>query len=137
MDKTSQIPAAHFMKCPFCHPSPSDIKFSNELCYAREDSFPVSPGHMLVIPFRHVADLFEIKDDERTAMFELLWLVRDRSLEALSPDGFNVGINAGEAAGQTVMHVHLHIIPRFKGDVADPRGGVRWIIPAKARYWPG
>ncbi len=125
------------MKCPFCNPSPSDIKFSNELCYAREDAFPVSPGHMLIIPFRHIADFFEIKDDERMAMFELLWLVRDRALEALSPGGFNVGVNAGEVAGQTVMHVHLHLIPRFKGDVADPRGGVRWIIPAKARYWPG
>ena len=122
------------MKCPFCHPGPSEIKLRNDLCYVREDSFPVSPGHMLVIPFRHVADFFEIMDDERTAMFELLWLARDRSLETLSPGGFNVGINAGEVAGQTVMHVHLHLIPRFDGDVADPRGGVRWIFPEKAQY---
>lgn len=111
------------------------MKFSNELWYAREDAFPVSPGHMLVIPFRHIADFFEINDNERTAMFELLWQVRDRSIESLSPAGFNVGVNAGEAAGQTVMHVHLHLIPRFKGDVTDPRGGVRWVVPTKACYW--
>ena len=127
----------HHMKCPFCSPVPSDIKLRNELCYAREDAFPVSPGHTLIVPFRHVADFFELKEDEVKAMLELLWRVRDRALEALKPGGFNVGVNAGEVAGQTVMHVHLHLIPRFKGDVADPRSGVRWIIPTKARYWPG
>jgi diadenosine tetraphosphate (Ap4A) HIT family hydrolase len=127
---------SHFSDCPFCSPAHSVIKFSNELCYAREDAFPVSPGHMLIIPFRHFAGFFEIRDDEHTAMFELLRQVRHEALKAFKPDGFNVGINAGEAAGQTVMHVHLHLIPRFRGGIADPRGGVRWIIPAKARYWP-
>jgi diadenosine tetraphosphate (Ap4A) HIT family hydrolase len=123
------------MNCPFCNPGPPAIKFSNQLCYAREDGFPVSPGHLLIIPFRHVPDFFDLSEEERTATFELLWVAKGKLSEALKPGGFNVGVNAGKVAGQTVMHVHLHLIPRFAGDVDDPRGGVRWIIPGKARYW--
>jgi diadenosine tetraphosphate (Ap4A) HIT family hydrolase len=123
------------MKCPFCNPSPALFKFSNQLCYARDDGFPVSPGHLLIIPFRHVPDFFDLSEGERTAIFELLWVAKSKLSEALKPGGFNVGVNAGQVAGQTVMHVHLHLIPRFAGDVADPRGGIRWIVPGKARYW--
>ena len=123
------------MKCPFCHPVASAIKFRNELCFAKEDGFPISPGHMLIIPFRHVGDFFEITEPERTAMMELLWVVRNNLQASINPGAFNVGVNAGEIAGQTVPHVHLHLIPRYQGDIPDPRGGVRWIIPEKARYW--
>lgn len=123
------------MACPFCNPGPTAIKLSNQLSYAREDGFPVSPGHLLIIPLRHVSDFFDLTEEERTAMFELLWVAKKHLSEALKPGGFNVGVNAGEVAGQTVMHVHLHLIPRYAGDVPDPRGGVRWVIPEKGRYW--
>ncbi len=80
------------MACPFCNPGPTAIKFSNQLCYAREDGFPVSPGHSLIIPFRHVPDFFDLTEEERTAMFDLLWVVKNKLSEALKPGGFNVGV---------------------------------------------
>jgi diadenosine tetraphosphate (Ap4A) HIT family hydrolase len=94
----------------------------------------VSPGHTLVIPNRHVASFFEISDEEQA---EVLAAVREAKLALdadLHPDGFNIGLNVGPAAGQTVMHAHVHVIPRFQGDVADPRGGVRHCIPGRGFY---
>ena len=99
------------------------------------DGFPVSPGHTLVIPRRHVGSLFDLETRERDALFDLLAAAR-RDLESeLGPAGYNIGINDGPAAGQTVPHLHVHLIPRFAGDRADPRGGVRWIFPELADYW--
>ena len=99
------------------------------------DGFPVSPGHSLVIPKRHVGSFFEVSAEERLALLELLDQAK-QSVQAQShPDGFNIGINDGPAAGQTVPHLHIHLIPRYRGDLADPRGGVRWVIPDKADYW--
>jgi diadenosine tetraphosphate (Ap4A) HIT family hydrolase len=99
------------------------------------DGFPISPGHTLIIPKRHVDSFFEISQEERDALLDLLDQAKKVIDAELSPDSFNIGINDGPAAGQTVPHLHIHLIPRFKGDQDDPRGGVRWIIPEKAKYW--
>ena len=110
------------------------------------DGFPVTPGHTLIVPKRHVSSFFEATRKEQTAMLELLADMRQILLNpsqpplnivgSLSvPDGFNIGVNDGAAAGQTVMHMHIHLIPRYAGDTEDPRGGVRWIMPEKAPYW--
>lgn len=104
---------------------------------AIRDGFPVSPGHTLVIPRRHVASLAELTADEAGAIWSLLAEARSGLDAEFRPDGYNVGVNDGRAAGQTVMHLHVHLIPRYEGDRADPRGGVRWIFPDKADYWTG
>ena len=122
------------LTCPFCNPSPEDIVLENDLCYARYDRYPVSPGHLLLIPYRHVADFFDATDAEEIA---LLALVRDAKTlldGRFRPDGYNIGVNVRAAAGQTVMHLHVHVIPRYAGDVDDPRGGVRGAIPEKRAY---
>ncbi|HWI60035.1 MAG TPA: HIT family protein [Bacillota bacterium] len=120
--------------CPFCSPPAEQIVLSNACCYARYDRYPVSPGHLLIIPFRHVADFFNLTEEERKAAFELLWQAKAKLESELHPDGFNVGVNVGETAGQTVMHVHIHLIPRYVGDMERPEGGVRGVIPEKRVY---
>jgi diadenosine tetraphosphate (Ap4A) HIT family hydrolase len=121
--------------CPFCHLEASRIRLENEFAAAFHDAFPIAEGHTLVVPKRHVASLFDLSEEEQAALWRLVALVRAKLMAELKPDGFNVGVNDGPAAGQTVMHAHLHVIPRRAGDVADPRGGVRWIVPGKAQYW--
>jgi diadenosine tetraphosphate (Ap4A) HIT family hydrolase len=121
--------------CPFCHLAQSRVHLESEFAAAFLDAFPVSEGHTLVVPKRHVASLFDLPEAEQAALWRLVALVRGKLLAELQPDGFNLGVNDGAAAGQTVMHAHVHIIPRRTGDVADPRGGVRWVLPAKAPYW--
>lgn len=108
---------------------------ANDHALAIMDGFPLSPGHALVIPRRHIASLFEATKDEREALLDLLEQTRTELIGQYNPDGFNIGINDGAYAGQTVMHLHIHLIPRYKGDQQDPRGGVRWIFPNKAVYW--
>ena len=103
---------------------------------AIRDAFPVSPGHTLLVPRRHVGSLFDLTVVEWVELGQLLAQVRTALQAEFRPDGFNVGINDGTAAGQTVMHLHVHLIPRYRGDRPDPRGGIRWIFPDKARYWP-
>ena len=107
----------------------------NELAFAISDGFPVGPGHTLVIPRRVVPTWFEASRDEQLAMLDLVDEVKGVLDAQLQPDGYNVGFNAGAAAGQTVMHLHMHVIPRFAGDAEDPRGGVRWVLPKHAAYW--
>lgn len=119
-------------ECPFCTQENAILR--NELAHVRHDKHPVNPGHLLVIPHRHVADFFDTTREEKFAVIALLDEAKQYLAKKYSPDGYNVGINVGEAAGQTVMHVHLHLIPRFKGDAPDPRGGVRGVIPAKQSY---
>lgn len=121
--------------CPFCSPGDEDIVLQNALCYARHDRYPVTNGHLLIIPFRHEANFFSLTEEERTAAVELLWRAQSELGSRFAPDGFNVGVNVGEAAGQTILHAHIHLIPRSLGDIPDPRGGIRWIIPQKAAYW--
>lgn len=122
-------------ECPFCRLGEGEIVLANELALAISDRFPVTPGHSLVIPRRHVVSFFETTAEEREAIFDLVGKVRERLVVERQPDAFNMGINDGVAAGQTVMHLHVHLIPRYADDTEDPRGGVRWIMPVKAPYW--
>ena len=118
--------------CPFCNPD--DILLENDLAFAKYDLYPVSPGHVLVVPKRHTASWFDLTPAEQTAMFALADQTKKLLDERYAPAGSNLGINCGEAAGQTIMHVHLHIIPRYFGDVPNPRGGIRAVIAAKQDY---
>jgi diadenosine tetraphosphate (Ap4A) HIT family hydrolase len=113
---------------------PSEWVDSNDLAFAIRDKFPVSPGHTLVIPKRVIATWWEATREEQQAIFDLVDRVKEMLDHELSPDGYNVGFNAGAAAGQTVDHLHIHVIPRYAGDMADPRGGVRHVIPSKGNY---
>jgi diadenosine tetraphosphate (Ap4A) HIT family hydrolase len=122
-------------QCPFCTLPPDRIVAQSALALAVRDAFPVSPGHTLIVPRRHVGSFFEVSAEERAEMLALLDAAKAQIEAANRPDGYNVGINDGAAAGQTVAHLHMHLIPRYRGDVADPRGGVRWVIPTKADYW--
>jgi diadenosine tetraphosphate (Ap4A) HIT family hydrolase len=121
--------------CPFCTLPAERIVSKTQSALVIRDGFPISPGHTLVIPKRHVGSFFELTSEEHKEMFVLLTQAKATLDKELQPDAYNIGINDGTAAGQTVPHVHMHLIPRFKGDRADPRGGVRWIIPEKADYW--
>ena len=124
------------MGCVFCDRlAAGDLEAENELAAAFPDAFPLTRGHTLVVPRRHEAKYFALSAAEQTAMWRLVNTVRARVEGELHPDGYNLGVNVGQAAGQTVGHVHIHLIPRYAGDVDDPRGGIRWIIPARARYW--
>lgn len=105
-----------------------------ELSFAVYDGYPVSKGHMLILPKRVVADYFDLTEDERRACWSLVVFMKGFLEEKYHPEGFNIGINVGEVAGQTVGHVHIHLIPRYKGDHPKPRGGVRAVIPEKADY---
>lgn len=118
--------------CPFC--SAGDVVHRNRLAYVCFDKYPANPGHCLIIPFRHVADFFATTEAEREAMFALADYAKQMLDQDFKPGGFNLGINVGEVAGQTVPHVHLHLIPRYAGDVENPRGGVRGVIPARQKY---
>lgn len=120
--------------CPFCALPEEAIVWSSALSAAIRDRYPVSPGHTLVIPRRHVATYFEATDEERADLCRGVTELKAGLDDELRPDGYNLGFNAGEAAGQTVMHLHIHLIPRFRGDVADPRGGVRGVIPSRQQY---
>lgn len=121
--------------CPFCPPDEDRVWLDDERGWVLWDAFPVTEGHTLVVPRKHVASLYELTPEEQAAMWRLVADARQQLIDQLHPDGFNIGLNDGLAAGQTVLHVHIHIIPRRHGDVPDPRGGVRWILPDKARYW--
>jgi diadenosine tetraphosphate (Ap4A) HIT family hydrolase len=122
-------------ECPFCHLAEDRIWLQTDSAFALVDNFPVSPGHTLVIPGDHVEVVSELPENDLNELWSLVAHVRKLLREKYKPDGFNIGINEGKAAGQTVAHAHIHIIPRFNGDVPDPRGGIRWVIPDKAKYW--
>ncbi len=124
--------------CPFCQIDSKRIIHQNLYGFSVRDGFPVSQGHSLVIPKRHTGSFFDLSKAEQHALLELLEqcktdLCRIEGRQEIS--AFNIGINDGTAAGQTVPHCHIHLIPRYEGDVKDPRGGVRWVIPEKADYW--
>ena len=125
----------HDLTCLFCSIPPERVIASNNLAYAIRDGFPVTPLHTLVIPQRHVDDYFGLTQAELQACHELLTQLRRGVLvEDAGVEGFNVGMNAGAVAGQTIFHCHIHLIPRRKGDVENPRGGVRHVIPGKGFY---
>jgi diadenosine tetraphosphate (Ap4A) HIT family hydrolase len=123
------------LECLFCNLARERIVASNSLAFAIRDGYPISPGHTLAIPIRHVGSYFDLSPQEHDALFEILHEQKGVLDVDFSPQAYNIGINDGPAAGQTVPHLHVHLIPRYRGDVADPRGGVRWVLPAKARYW--
>ena len=122
-------------ECPFCERKTTAIVHENTSAYAMYDSSPVTPLHALVIPKRHVPDYFDLSYKELSDCHELLRLLRDE-IQNQDPSvrAFNVGINVGKTAGQTIFHCHIHLIPRRSGDVEDPRGGIRHVIPGKGFY---
>lgn len=125
-------------ECPFCFPKDDRIAFEDRLTRGLWDAFPVSPGHLLLVPRRHVPTWFDATAEEQAAL--MAGVGRGRELIAsrhAAPDGFNIGINVGQAAGQTVFHLHVHLIPRYKDDIPDPRGGIRHVIPGKGNYLGG
>jgi len=119
--------------CPFCNVE-REIILESEMSFAIYDGYPVNEGHVLIIPKRHTANYFDLSLEEQKGCIELLNLVKGIVQEKYNPAGFNVGININEAAGQTVPHVHIHLIPRYEGDVEEPRGGVRGVVPGKKSY---
>jgi diadenosine tetraphosphate (Ap4A) HIT family hydrolase len=121
--------------CPFCNLPPVRIIQKNPSCSIVRDGYPVSPGHTLIISNRHVGSFFDLSAVEQQDLLELLSQARKELDETHKPDAYNIGVNDGLAAGQTIPHFHLHLIPRYKGDRPDPKGGVRWIFPDKANYW--
>ena len=126
-------------QCPFCKIIESDstnrIIDQNDLGFVIYDSYPINEGHTLIIPKRHISSFFEITHEERNALLSLLDSAKTILNNEFKPNSYNIGINDGKAAGQTVPHLHIHLIPRYQGDMEDARGGVRWIFPDKAKYW--
>ncbi|MBW2736147.1 MAG: HIT family protein [Deltaproteobacteria bacterium] len=122
------------VSCPFCSPDPARVLHEQDLCFSLWDGYPVNPGHALVIPRRHVANYFDATREEQYALLDAIDETRAAILEQHKPDGFNIGVNIGLAAGQTIFHLHIHVIPRYAGDVDDPTGSVRHVIPDKANY---
>lgn len=123
--------ASNSEPCVFCAEMAQRVVWESELCVALRDAYPVTPGHTLVMPKRHVATWFDASVDEQHALMAGVAAVREALNAERHPDGYNVGFNVGAAAGQTVFHLHVHVIPRYEGDVPDPRGGVRHLIPRK------
>ena len=121
--------------CPFCNPDPDQVFLQTDLILGLWDRYPVSPGHALLIPRRHVADWFDATPEEQQALTQAITTARQEVEKHHTPDAWNIGINGGEAAGQTVFHLHVHLIPRYKGDHEDPRGGVRLIFPNQSNYF--
>ena len=118
--------------CPFC--DKTNYESEGDLAFTKTDSYPVSIGHTLVIPNRHISSYFDCTDSERLELWSLVEQVKTELEDTFAPDGFNIGINVGEVAGQTVPHMHIHVIPRYSGDMDDPSGGVRGVIPDKQKY---
>lgn len=120
--------------CPFCNIDKSLVIAHNNECFAMLDQYPVSEGHTLIIPYTHVSSYLELDEKTISAMHRLAKYVCERLNDVHKPDGYNIGFNVGVVAGQSVPHVHMHIIPRYKGDVENPRGGIRGVIPNKQNY---
>ena len=137
MDQAAPTTAAPSpLTCPFCSRiTASEPTLSNRFAVAFQDGFPLSEGHTLVVSRDHEPDLLGLAAPAREAMWHLAHQVCESLRRTHSPDGFNIGVNVGEAGGQTVPHAHVHVIPRYRGDVGDPRGGIRWVLPARAKYW--
>jgi diadenosine tetraphosphate (Ap4A) HIT family hydrolase len=117
--------------CELC--TPADVVLQNALAYARYDNNSLSRGHILVVPKRHVASFFDMSRDEQLAILELLGEAQRHVERSFSPDGYNIGVNIGAAAGQSRMHVHVHLIPRYAGDVPNPGGGIRCVLSSSQR----
>ena len=123
------------MTCFFCCVPAERVLYEDDLVMVLRDGFPVSPGHSLVVPRRHVQSWFDATEQEQIQLMRALSWARGDLQTELQPDAFNIGINDGPIAGQSVPHLHIHLIPRYQGDHNEARGGVRWIFPDKANYW--
>ena len=131
----NQLKITQNSNCPFCSPDPKvELIVESATAYAIYDKFPVSQGHALIIPKRHCADYFDLSFKEQSACTLMLNKVKAIVFEKFKPNGYNIGVNIGKCAGQTIYHVHLHLIPRYIGDMPDPRGGVRGVIPERRNY---
>ena len=119
--------------CPFCNPE-QEILAQKEHCFAIADKYPVSKGHTLVINRRHAETYFDLSREERTDCWDLVEELKEKLEHVHHPDGWNIGINTGRAAGQTVFHMHIHLIPRYKGDMKNPSGGVRHSVEGMGYY---
>ena len=122
-------------QCPFCILPKERVWFESKDSLAILDGFPLTPGHTLVMPKRHVLSVFELPQEQLNDLVRVMAKVRKILKAKYQSDAFNIGVNDGLAAGQTIAHAHIHVIPRRAGDVPDPRGGIRWIMPEKAKYW--
>ena len=121
--------------CIFCKTNQNELIFENDLAYASSDSYPVSQFHSLVVPKRCIENYFELNEKEILACYDLIKKLKKKIIsEDKSVEGFNIGTNAGKVAGQSIFHCHIHVIPRRKGDVDNPQGGVRSVIPLKQHY---
>jgi diadenosine tetraphosphate (Ap4A) HIT family hydrolase len=131
----NSIPVSSCLFCQIANKE-KEVEIVEEFafCYVIKDAFPVTKGHLLIIPYQHVSDWFSVDQKVQFDMLYALKKMKAKLDEEYSPDGYNIGMNCGEAAGQTIMHLHAHLIPRYKGDVANPRGGVRGVIPHKQSY---
>jgi diadenosine tetraphosphate (Ap4A) HIT family hydrolase len=125
----------NMIPCVFCEINIEKVVSSSPMTLTIRDEFPISKGHTLVISKRHIAAFFDASDEEVLELMNAVKTAKEQLDIEFSPSGYNIGINSGECAGQTVQHLHIHLIPRYENDVIDPRGGVRWIIPEKANYW--
>lgn len=121
--------------CPFCNLAKDRLIYSDSVANIFADGYPIAPGHLLITPKIHHRTIFDVPACQQAHLFSLINKAKSIICQSHSPDGYNIGINNGEAAGQTVHHVHIHVIPRYEGDVDNPRGGVRWVMPEKAKYW--
>lgn len=122
------------LDCIFCNIDKVSIIIENEVAFAIYDGFPVSKGHVLIIPKKHIKDYFEADAQVKGELWKLVDECKKIVDKKYNPDGYNIGINCGEDAGQTVMHLHIHLIPRYNGDIENPKGGIRGVIPDKRIY---
>lgn len=122
------------MNCPFCQIDKEKIIYENSKAFAIYDKYPVNQGHILIISKKHIVDYFNCPDELKDKLWSLLEKSKEVLDEKFNPDGYNIGINCGEVAGQTINHLHIHLIPRYRGDIEDPTGGVRGVIPDERVY---
>lgn len=123
--------------CLFCdrdNKEKHEIILENDFCYARWDNFPVSKGHLEIVPKIHISSFFDVDDKQLAKLYSLIKEAKELVQNKYNPDGYNIGVNEGVSAGRTIPHLHIHLIPRYKGDVSDPMGGVRNVIPGKGKY---
>ena len=121
--------------CPFCSINQSQYLIEGKYSYAKFDGYPLTKGHVLIICKEHVSNYFDLSETVQNEMMKLVAKAKVLLDTNYSTSDYNIGINCGDLAGQTIDHVHIHLIPRRKGDIDDPRGGVRWVLPEKAKYW--
>ena len=121
--------------CPFCSIDAGRIVDERKWAFVTWDKCPVSAGHALIVPKRHIGSWFATTSSEQRGLVELINVAKSLVEQTHCPDGYNIGINDGTAAGQTIPHLHIHLIPRYRNDLPDPRGGVRWVLPGRAKYW--